>query len=285
MKQSMMAPRFRTNGALLLLFALSLFGLLAGPVSPWVHVAALVTCMVAWVRWRGTSAVELDQATLPGTPATEPNAPPPTNANEDQTSEQTVRLGQLVAACVEKMEAATELARRSGGRVEQGASTMHELRGAIAEMDRHLRDSSQAFDDLQRRAARISAVVEDVKQIARQTNLLAINAAIEAARAGPTGKGFSVVSGEVKMLAGRSDDAAAEIGRLAEALSSACAGAQAQVEQMKQVSARGITHSAAVHEVFTDIQNGAAQRVQTVAAVFADLRAQQVVLEAMRRDI
>ncbi len=284
MEQSMMDPRFRTNGALLLLSALSLFGLLAGPVPPWAHVVALVICMVAWVRQRGTSAAASDQATVPATSAPEPDAPRSNGANEDPTSEQIARLDQLVAACVDKMEAATQLARRSGGRVEQGASTMHDLGGAVAEMDRHLRESSQAFDDLQRRATRIGAVVEEVKQIARQTNLLAINAAIEAARAGPAGKGFSVVSGEVKQLAGRADGAAAEIGRLAEGLSSACAGAQAQVEQMKLVSARGITHSAAVHEVFTDIQNGAAQRVQTVAAVFADLRAQQVVLKAMRRD-
>jgi len=283
MEQSMMDPRFRTNSALILLFALSLYALLGETVPPWVHVAALAACVLAWVRRRRTSAALPDQAMLQPVSTTEPDTPRSTEAHESQTNEQTARLDQLVAACVEKMEAATELARRSGGRVEQGASTMHELVGAIAEMDRHLRDSSHAFDDLQRRAARIGAVVEDVKQIARQTNLLAINAAIEAARAGPAGKGFSVVSGEVKLLAGRADDAAAEIGRLAEGLSSACAGAQAQVEQMKQVSARGITHSAAVHEVFTDIRNGAAQRVKTVAAVFVDLRAQQSVLEAMRR--
>lgn len=105
----------------------------------------------------------------------------------------------------------------------------------MAKVDRHLRPSSQAFDDLQQRATRIGTVVENVKQIARQTNMLAIKAAIEAAWAGP-------------------------------ARSSCWPGAQAQVGQMQQLSARSLAHSAAVHEVFTDIQSGAAQRVQTVAA-------------------
>ncbi len=79
-----------------------------------------------------------------------------------------------------------------------------------------LQNSIAAIDAIQTSSARVSEIVHTIGEIANQTNLLAFNAAIEAARAGQHGVGFSVVAGEVRKLAERSSVAAREIATLIE---------------------------------------------------------------------
>ena len=77
-----------------------------------------------------------------------------------------------------------------------------------------VQQSIAAIDRIQSSSSRVSEIVRVISEIANQTNLLAFNAAIEAARAGQQGVGFSVVAAEVRKLAERSSTAAQEIARL-----------------------------------------------------------------------
>jgi methyl-accepting chemotaxis protein len=82
----------------------------------------------------------------------------------------------------------------------------------VERRDGEIRDGFERLGEVDAITDRLFAAIQGVRDIARQTNLLALNAAIEASRAGEFGAGFSVVAGEVKRLAGVSDEIAADVG-------------------------------------------------------------------------
>jgi len=89
---------------------------------------------------------------------------------------------------------------------------------AMTQLAQHIEDATSSIDRLDASSNEICAVMEVIKSIAEQTNLLALNAAIEAARAGEAGRGFAVVADEVRALASRTQKSALEIDHMVQNL-------------------------------------------------------------------
>ncbi len=180
------------------------------------------------------------------------------NATE-QMNKAIQQVAENAAAVSVDSNAASEAARIGAATIEQTLSGMQSIRQKVSV-------SADKVEEMGRRSEEIGKILETIEDISSQTNLLALNAAIEAARAGEAGKGFAVVADEVRKLAERSSLATQDISGLINGILSSVADAvKAMVDGSQEVE-KGVENANQAGSVLAEILS-AAEAVKKQAAL------------------
>ncbi len=156
-----------------------------------------------------------------------------------------------IASAIDEMSASADSVARSTAGAADAASKAdqagHQAQGVVAHFVASIRSLASEVDqgataitEVETHAASIDSIVDVIREIADQTNLLALNAAIEAARAGEQGRGFAVVADEVRTLAQRTRDATSEIQSTIERLQSTAERAVAVITHGRDQARRSV---------------------------------------------
>jgi methyl-accepting chemotaxis protein len=133
------------------------------------------------------------------------------------------------------------LSQQAGVLADNGTTVIQDATAEMRRLSDAVNTSSTAIQELGRQSEQITSIVNTIKEIADQTNLLALNAAIEAARAGEQGRGFAVVADEVRKLAERTALSTADIATTVSSIQAGTHGAVASMESGVSQAAKGVS--------------------------------------------
>jgi methyl-accepting chemotaxis protein len=156
------------------------------------------------------------------------------NEQKVETDQVATAMNEMTATVHEvarNAEAAASSTEQADRRVSSGVAVVQQTLARIKQLASAMQTTTQSIERLSQDTQRIDSVLDVIKSVAEQTNLLALNAAIEAARAGEQGRGFAVVADEVRALARRTQQSTTEIEGLIATLRE---GTRRSVEDMRQ---------------------------------------------------
>ncbi|HEK0908645.1 TPA: PAS domain-containing methyl-accepting chemotaxis protein [Pseudomonas putida] len=145
--------------------------------------------------------------------------------------------------------------------------TVEVMRG----LESSMQEAAEGIQALDKQSKVIGSIIKTISDIAGQTNLLALNAAIEAARAGEQGRGFAVVADEVRQLASRTSSATEEIARVVQQNEQLAQAAVDIIDTSKRQAEQGLTLAGETGSVIVEIQDGAKKVVNAVGQFSSQL--------------
>jgi len=173
--------------------------------------------------------------------------------NTCHVAQSITQVSRSVKVIADNTSGAQLLTEQASKHVAQGQEIISDTAKAINDISQEVNTSSKVINSLAEHSKEIGRFVNVIRDIADQTNLLALNAAIEAARAGEQGRGFAVVADEVRTLASRTQDSTTEIQRIIEQLQS---GANQSVKAMQQgvvKAEHGVAKTEEVATTFSEV--------------------------------
>lgn len=203
----------------------------------------------------------------------------------DQVATAVTQMGLTVQEVARNAGEAANAATHADGETANGRDVVAKTVDSINSLAREIDTVSQAIHRLGTDSDNIGKVLDVIKSIAEQTNLLALNAAIEAARAGEQGRGFAVVADEVRTLASRTAQSTREIQQMIERLQT---GSRAAVKAMEggRTMAQATVKQAATAGESLDMIAGAVSTITTMNTQIATAMEQQnVVVENINKNI
>ncbi len=180
-------------------------------------------------------------------------------ADTGQVATAITQMSATVQEVAHNAAEAAEAARKADITFDEGKQVINGVIDSIGDLAREVESAASVIQQLEVESQGISAVLDVIKGIAEQTNLLALNAAIEAARAGEQGRGFAVVADEVRTLAGRTQNSTREIEEMITKLQTGTAGAVKVMQSGKEITQVGVEQAAAAGKALNTINEAVAQ--------------------------
>ncbi|MEQ9459713.1 MAG: methyl-accepting chemotaxis protein [Phycisphaeraceae bacterium] len=199
-------------------------------------------------------------------------------ASAEEMSSSVNEVANRAAESLGKAEEAGKMAAQGGEVVRQTIEDMQEIADAV-------KATAACVEDLGKRGEQIGAIIEVINDIADQTNLLALNAAIEAARAGEHGRGFAVVADEVRKLADRTTKATEEIAESIEAIQTGTGQAVERMQSGTQRVTQGVERAGQAGSSLESIVAGSREVYDLVQSIATSSREQSTASQSVTESV
>ncbi|WP_024328015.1 PAS domain-containing methyl-accepting chemotaxis protein [Thioalkalivibrio sp. AKL19] len=203
----------------------------------------------------------------------------------EQVASATQQMVNSVQEVARSAQGAADAADRTDREAGSGSAVVGESTQAIENLGKRIRDGSGVMAELDQHSQDITSVLDVIRGIAEQTNLLALNAAIEAARAGEQGRGFAVVADEVRTLASRTQDSTAEIQQMIERLQDRARAAVSAMEQSRAQAETSVEQARQAAAALDNITKGVGQIRDMSTRIAAAVEQQGTAGEEIRRGV
>ena len=234
---------------------------------------------------RVTGEVESSAQNLAGMAAANDRLISGEHAAVDQVSTAATEMSSAVHEVARNAQHAADAARQAESQSRDAAQVVGGTISSIRQLAHEVESASNSIQTLEQEAANIGAVLAVIRGIAEQTNLLALNAAIEAARAGEQGRGFAVVADEVRALAARTQESTKDIQAMIERLQIGVQNAVKATHAGSDKARQSVEQASGVDQALNDTSDSV-QRINDMTAQIASACEQQSsVTEEIARNI
>ncbi|KZN64276.1 hypothetical protein N473_15115 [Pseudoalteromonas luteoviolacea CPMOR-1] len=181
------------------------------------------------------------------------------NRETESVQDKVLDLKESANNVFDQSQNALKLIDNASGLTEQGKQHIIDNAHQIEQVAQRVESASMSVKKLEESSAQIGEVLDVIQKVAEQTNLLALNAAIEAARAGEQGRGFAVVADEVRTLAIRTHESTEDIQSIIEQLHAGVSETVGEMEKCKDSTEKGLTTSKQCDQILVEIDNAVKQ--------------------------
>jgi len=207
---------------------------------------------------------------------------------QSETSQVATAMNEMAVSVQEVARTAAntaEAARNADNEAQAGKQVVTEAMGAINSLAGEVEKAASTLSDLESDIGNIGAIVDVIRGITEQTNLLALNAAIEAARAGEHGRGFAVVADEVRTLAARTQSSTHEIEEMVGRLQSGANAAVSVMNEGRESAKMSVEKAASASVALDTITTMITKMDEMSAAISSAANEQSSVAEDINRGI
>jgi twitching motility protein PilJ len=196
------------------------------------------------------------------------------NREIQQASNSVLQMAQSISEVAQTASASAKVAQQSLAAAEKGGHAVKNQIDGMNDIRKQIQDTSKRIKRLGESSLEIGEIVELISDITEQTNVLALNAAIQAASAGEAGRGFTVVAEEVQRLAERSAEATKQIDAIVKTIQADTQDAVAAMEKSTVGVVEGAKLSDAAGQALSEIQNVSRDLAELIARISSQTQMQ-----------